>query len=897
MSVPVVDLLNSSDEEIVPVNPSADQPAPFDDAIDVDEIQPASPSVRRYREDNSTAHRHLVIPRNLMSSFEDSGDSVAFVSQTEACGTHATAAVDSGYAVSSVGGRSNAVEYTDNAGVTKSPSSIRKDNSPFKFIKEKGLFRISPMKYVKDFEVAPEIPVVFKTHPEGFATLLTTKQLGNLNTTMPLLPSGEMFKDRVSHVGPYSATFESPKNSSIIINNVKYEVERRSGKCSGVMCCRYSLFEASVGHNAESSNPFGKFVQRNLERETSETDEVLHLVTNILFFGNINFPSTLRCCGLDYTERDGSIKWDEIARRAPNWKKLSRTALRSRHGDHTAPTMSGKNRDYLVCQHFGERGHKDVKLCALTPIPVELYKSDESVLERVMEDARHGVFPNPAPWTLGQCAPKQVKNCEHYCTSDVHMFEPVPMDKIECDVTFILYVHYENGVPDFAVVVGYGTHTHSTPLPRASSEIVDCVAKELVQRSATATTESISREVFRRTGLNTTYGSARKARYNARARIPGSQYGKGLMALLREFLNNENCSTPEYLVYVSDPSIERADSEVGLNVIMCNKNLLKKSISKPNYGVDGTFNMVTRTAEGHKFELVSVMAKDDSGYFYAVMRQFTARATAASRRFLFEHFFSKAKSLGMKDPLHSAPYERMTMTSDFETGFAKAVGEALCKVYHGSYLSESFSHAYIKLTCYGCHFHAAKMVLEKTGTTPANKKLFSWCMATRSVEEERDVQLVVQQMQMLGGKWVGFGGWFTNNEIVRILWFTDLYKSDNSFMRRHVFWTTNGIEGMHNRLKQGDSYCLAKRAGRDICDARFIVFKVDENDAHFLSGDHVASRMRTPRFRRAARNVRDSPSRRDQYFTVNGVRTTISEPMSARRPPASEERSAKRGRR
>ena len=96
------------------------------------------------------------------------------------------------------------------------------------------------------------------------------------------------------------------------------------------------------------------------------------------------------------------------------------------------------------------------------------------------------------------------------------------------------------------------------------------------------------------TGLTATNAAVSSARYRHRQRK--GHTSSGFSDVHDEHLLRAATGTQSYVIYTDDGRDGRGrEMRSGKNVIVCNEFLFRRAMKNPNFCVDGTFNMVTRT--------------------------------------------------------------------------------------------------------------------------------------------------------------------------------------------------------------------------------------------------------------------------------------------------------------
>lgn len=638
-----------------------------------------------------------------------------------------------------------------------------------------GMFQVTKNIQASVVNEVFEIPDYFPVLPSGYATLV---HMGSMKYDI------RSFIDQSS----YSLNFKTERNTSVILNNVQEFVHRRTMRCSGIKCCSYSLERCSEPH----LGPFDPEQRKDISKPISDISisssmESLRLARQVYFFAQNNFPVHCKheknLLDAYWNQGHEQALLQNKQKRVPNWifrvgKKISDPRKKSSKGLNSRgiEKVSSQLPDFIGCASYGKHGLHDPRGCSLVSIPKRLQNADPLLVNDLADKARRGVFPIDDRCNLSNmCPPISYSFTGDHCLQPVHEQEAPNIIRLPCKVEYhYIYKSKPGGYLEWVLVVGIGIHEHTWPLKKAPCSNVKRMVEELLVDNPELKCKEICQRVDRKFGVKAPLRSIQKMLEDFRNERFGHRQG------LDSFISMCQTSIPinltDYVICVSDQrkeDIQRHEKDqIGISILLCNEDLLKRSASRPRFGCDGTFGVVLSSNTGLKFELTTIIAKDDqTGRIYAVMRQLCTRKTTAARKHLFDSFISRIAVHGLQDPLKCSGSKRLTMSSDYETTFAFALGLSLSE-----YFGTGTAMCYIEAVCFGCDVHAKRAILEKCNAQNESE-LYHWAIGTRELHVRNDVDEALSIMSGLGGKWKTFSEWLISNKVAFELWFIGLKKS------------------------------------------------------------------------------------------------------------------------
>ena len=320
--------------------------------------------------------------------------------------------------------------------------------------------------------------------------------------------------------------------------------------------------------------------------------------------------------------------------------------------------------DFIGCKYY-DPGSKEK--CNSFKLPGNLQGGKKELIDKMVGDVlQKNSFPPPLSWQFNKCLRLSVNYRGKHCSNAIHEYEAVKMNKISCNVRYYCFLPNDRS---FMIVVGKGIHSHSLPTLTISSTKQKQIVSSLLEKNKNATTKDCSEEVLVKTGRQPSEETIRKLR--SKYRITRHPHGVNLEALIQEVLDTLEYGCQPYVKDIYDNRL--TNPTVGIVIIMNHDELLKKCVFKPQFGVDGTFNIVSKDEENYNMELLSVAAKDDfTGKVYSPFRALTSRKTKEARKVVFRELITRLVELGLKDPLLSSGNSRLSVTTDFETTFGVA---------------------------------------------------------------------------------------------------------------------------------------------------------------------------------------------------------------------------------
>lgn len=257
--------------------------------------------------------------------------------------------------------------------------------------------------------------------------------------------------------------------------------------------------------------------------------------------------------------------------------------------------------------------------------------------------------------------------------------------------------------------------------------------------------------------------------------------GGSLLALVREHANFLQSGEEGYIQEILDErqaDVKRDDTDqVGVSIILCNPDFLRRCISNPNLGVDGTFSLAHCSDPNIKCEIVCVVCKDSrSGRAFCVCTQISSRKTVGSRMCLITWLIAKLKEYGLPDPLLEQPSKMLTVCMDYENGFAISLRSPLREVYRVG-AEEGVWKGYVAVVAFGCGVHAKRVILEKI-SNDVRTPIYVRALGTRKAEDLDEAIKCMQYMSYMSRKWACFAEWLRNNSVAFIIWFTQVYKKN-----------------------------------------------------------------------------------------------------------------------
>ena len=623
----------------------------------------------------------------------------------------------------------------------------------------------------------------------------------------------------------------------------EFKVTRTRATCSGIKCCSCSVEKNAIPHEGyqEGNQP----VIPSLVRDGGDGfTEELRKAREVFFYCQAKFPITCKHAGSIVGSDDNRESRYLRQSRCPNWTLKSGFMMHD--PDNVAPPI--RMPDIADCASFGKDGLTERRDCDFIIIPDNLQGANVMMVNNYVRLASEGLFPEQPRTVIDRCPPLPMTFGGTDCHQALHGHEAVPISVIPCSVRYHYLIHHSDGIPIWAVIIGYGKHSHALPFKRPSPEQTKQSVKKIMTSNNTATVHEICDFIVSVHGTRPSMASIRKQKNNFR--MTQHPNGRDLNSVKAALRNRRHLQMKMYLQDVIDERLQDETrltrDQVGVVILMWDEDLLRRSLSNPTFGCDGTFSVVSKSADNVDLELVSIICQDPgTRRMFSPMRMLASRKTTACRKLMFDRFFRELKNLGLPDPLTAPPHQCLTISTDFETTFAISLGQSLTEIYRPEHDPADFSHVYIEKVCFGCGVHAHRIVQEKI-----NKRLqgsmYRWMISSRLYETENDVRHAITYMKTINKKVATFAKWLEQNYVARVLWFWRRYKSLPSSVQRRVMWTTNASESHHALLKGSRHYIMTRSKGMDVISFITFLEALDTKEEQNLSGNLGVPHTSTP---------------------------------------------------
>ena len=300
--------------------------------------------------------------------------------------------------------------------------------------------------------------------------------------------------------------------------------------------------------------------------------------------------------------------------RAPNCEYVpgrhSKGSVIGADGVWVPPT---KMPDFIGCAEFGSLGAQERSNCTVLVVPDDFQGANKSLVDALCAAAKRGVIPAQQETAKDKCVVLPTSFKGQYCrNSAIHGFEAVEVSSISCSARYQYLIHEKDGKPEWCIIIGYGIHSHVLPFARPSVAQTRHTVEETVKLNPAAQTPQLMEALVVAHGSSPSLATVRSRKYNfAAERNPFGRHLHGLVRMHRDMMNR---STPPYIWSIYDERLRDESrttvDQVGVVVIMGEKDLVRRSVSAPHYGCDGTFNMVSQSGDLLNYELVSFTCKD-----------------------------------------------------------------------------------------------------------------------------------------------------------------------------------------------------------------------------------------------------------------------------------------------
>ena len=210
---------------------------------------------------------------------------------------------------------------------------------------------------------------------------------------------------------------------------------------------------------------------------------------------------------------------------------------------------------------------------------------------------------------------------------------------------------------------------------------------------------------------------------------------------------------------------------------------------------------------------------------FSPFRMLSSLKTTGARRVFFERFFRELKANGLPDPLSATNFQRLTVSTDFETTFAVSLGLTLAENFRPNDDMANLSLVYAERVMFGCGVHAKRIILEKVESI---SREYDELVGSRNLTVEADIKRFLEYMKTMNDKCKRFAIWLENHYIARVLWFWKRYKEMNSALQQRVLWPTNVSESQHALLKGSIDYLVTRSTGMDLMSFISFLEKIDK---------------------------------------------------------------------
>lgn len=228
--------------------------------------------------------------------------------------------------------------------------------------------------------------------------------------------------------------------------------------------------------------------------------------------------------------------------------------------------------------------------CSLVPLPKRLQHADPLIVNELAERARCGMFPtNNSNEVKNKCPPLSYKVSGEHCLRPIHKQEAPKIRRLPCSAEYhYIYKSRPNGKLEWVLVVGIGTHEHTWSFKRTSNTKIKRHVIALVSESHYLRCKDISQNVEKKFGVKVPVESMQKiiqACKNTHGRKNCS-----LDSVLSLCQDSVLFDFSDYIISISDQrNLDISKNErdqVGISIILCNEQFLKKSVQRPRFGCD-----------------------------------------------------------------------------------------------------------------------------------------------------------------------------------------------------------------------------------------------------------------------------------------------------------------------
>lgn len=132
-------------------------------------------------------------------------------------------------------------------------------------------------------------------------------------------------------------------------------------------------------------------------------------------------------------------------------------------------------------------------------------------------DTRKGIFPDPPQSSFNCFPPLPMSFLGRDCHQAMQGFESVEVSAMHYPAWYEFPIHKSGGILQWAIVVGYGIHSHSVNFPRPSPWESRRTISLSLKYNSSATVEQLTEEIVGQFGCRNILVSIRRHRFNKKA--------------------------------------------------------------------------------------------------------------------------------------------------------------------------------------------------------------------------------------------------------------------------------------------------------------------------------------------------------------------------------------------
>lgn len=541
-------------------------------------------------------------------------------------------------------------------------------------------------------------------------------------------------------------------------------------------------------------------------------------------------------------------------------------------------TQDGVLPDFLGCKFYRPSFNRSVSARHnLIKIPRQHLNCDVTRLNdwRAREDAGETMpppLPNSAVHSL--CTVQRRNFRMSHCFNPIHGQARMPMAHLSCNsdergtsrgTFWYIMVPYEMRTaenvpipPEFALVLGYGKHDHPRPALALSTRLMHSALLPHYENNPELTTGEAVASLAAQYNIYPVPATVRKIL--ARYRTNRDPFGVSVQTLQffceqAELVRREGGVLDDSQKYLKtvDMGIDPGDNGPPIfSVIFGSDDLLDLAAKSGVFAIDGTFNTVeaSTTRMGASIEMTTVTMKCPlTGRVLVPMRQLSNRKTTISRMLLMEFFFMNLKKRGMRGPLDTIPdgpdVERRLrcVATDFEPALLLGASEAALAVWgFGEAEGKTYSEALRKVASAisaSCGVHRKRFLLRRCRNDSRCKAYTACVSACQFTTEEQACKLLDDMRNPDSATFAGHDSvasgfpalaeWIDGSEIVRILFFPNVYKEKGTVQTIDTtLFTTNIAECGNSILKRELKRVVGPMRRGDMITVLGVCFELDK---------------------------------------------------------------------